>query len=505
MSNNHRTVKNVTRGVLNRVFAFFARHLFPAQLRMPFYKAMGVKVGKGTKIAATVDIDMSAPELITIGKDVWVTRGVMLLCHQRDLSYYEIGKPVMDCPLKYAPINIKDGAHIGIGSIIMPGVTIGEGAVIGAGSVVTRDIPPCCVAAGVPAKVIKTFQHKENQSVMICLFELNHPKHYYQFKHVMQQLKNDGHKVHVLARDKDVLLKVLDEENVPYEIFGLHKKSIVGKIFGTISILINYKRIARRIKPDVIISKASFYGTYTARRIGAKSIIFPDSEVVRITNKYVVPLCDKVVTPETFGLDYGGKHIKVPGFFENCYLAPSVFTPDEKVLADYGLKRPYAVFRFVGWFANHDVHNGGFTLDEKIELVKAVEPFMTVYISSEKQLPDELKKYSLPTPAAQIHSVLSCADLYLGDSQTMATEAALLGTPAIRSNSFVGEHDMTNFIILENKYGLLRNIANYDDVLAAVKDFAEHPRKKEWAEKQKTYNKQTGDCNKMIAEIIEKM
>ncbi len=160
MANNHRTVKNVTKGVLNRIFAFFARHLFPAQFRMPFYKAMGVKVGKGSKIAASVEIDMSAPELITIGKNVWVTRGVMLLCHQRDLSFYEVGKPVMDCPLKFAPINIKDGVHVGIGSIIMPGVTIGEGAVIGAGSVVTRDIPPYCVAVGAPAKVIKTFENK---------------------------------------------------------------------------------------------------------------------------------------------------------------------------------------------------------------------------------------------------------------------------------------------------------------------------------------------------------
>lgn len=146
---------------MNRIFAIFARHLFPAQLRMPFYKAMGVKVGKNSKIAATVEIDMSAPELITIGKNVWVTRGVMLLCHQRDLSFYEIGKPVMDCPLKFAPIHIQDGVHVGIGSIIMPGVTIGEGAVIGAGSVVTRDIPPYCVAVGAPAKVIKTFQPKE--------------------------------------------------------------------------------------------------------------------------------------------------------------------------------------------------------------------------------------------------------------------------------------------------------------------------------------------------------
>ena len=161
MANNHRTVGNVLRGIKNRICLGIAKLLFPAQLRNPWYRMAGVKIGKGSKIGATVDIDQSAPELITIGSHVWVTRGVMLLCHQRDLSEYEVGKPVMDCELKYAPIVIKDGAHVGIGAIIMPGVTIGEGAVIGAGSVVTRDIPAYSVAVGAPAKVIKDFSKKE--------------------------------------------------------------------------------------------------------------------------------------------------------------------------------------------------------------------------------------------------------------------------------------------------------------------------------------------------------
>ena len=161
MANNHRTIGNVLRGVWNRLCLGIARLLFPAQLRNLFYRMAGVKIGKGSKMGATVDIDHSAPELITIGKNVWVTRGVMLLCHQRDITQYEVGKPVMDCELVYKPIVIKDGAHIGIGAIIMPGVTIGEGAVIGAGSVVTKDIPPYCVAVGAPARVIKTFTKKE--------------------------------------------------------------------------------------------------------------------------------------------------------------------------------------------------------------------------------------------------------------------------------------------------------------------------------------------------------
>ena len=157
MANNKRSLKSVTRGVWVRICLGIAKHLFPAQLRTLFYKMAGVKIGRGSKIGATVDIDHSAPELITIGKNVWVTRGVMLLCHQRDLNQYEVGKPVMDCELVYKPIVIKDGAHIGIGAIIMPGVTIGEGAVIGAGAVVTKDVPAYCVAVGSPAKVIKSF------------------------------------------------------------------------------------------------------------------------------------------------------------------------------------------------------------------------------------------------------------------------------------------------------------------------------------------------------------
>lgn len=157
MANNHRTFWGVVKGIWIRFWSIVAQFTFPAQVTTMIHRMRGVHVGKGSKITRTVIIDDSRPDLITIGKNVWITAGCQLLCHQRDLSEYKVGQPVMDCPLKYAPIVIKDGAHIGIGSIIMPGVTIGEGAVIGAGSVVTKDVPPYCVAVGVPAKVIRSF------------------------------------------------------------------------------------------------------------------------------------------------------------------------------------------------------------------------------------------------------------------------------------------------------------------------------------------------------------
>ncbi|MBN2064241.1 MAG: acyltransferase [Sedimentisphaerales bacterium] len=59
---------------------------------------------------------------------------------------------------KSKPINIEDDVWIGANSIILPGVTIGKGSVIGAGSVVTRKIPSMCIAAGNPARVIKSIQ-----------------------------------------------------------------------------------------------------------------------------------------------------------------------------------------------------------------------------------------------------------------------------------------------------------------------------------------------------------
>lgn len=340
---------------------------------------------------------------------------------------------------------------------------------------------------------------------MKYIFELNHPKHYYQFKYVMQILKSRGHEISVLARDKDVLLNVLQEEHVGYTVFGKHRKTMLSKVLGTFGLMFKYIAIVKEQRPDVFVSKASWYGSAMAKIFHKKSVIFPDSEVVKVTNRYVVPMCTKVVTPDSFRLDYGSKHYRIKGIFEDCYLSPHVFQADEAVIEKYGLKRPYAVVRFVGWFANHDVGKSGFNQREKEELVQAISKNMNVYISSENDLPDELEPYRLPTPASVIHDVLSFADLYIGDSQTMASEAALLGTPAIRSNSFVGPNDMSNFITLQEKYGLLYNVAEPAEAISLATDMSKNSRKVEWMEKRDKYYAQVGDCNAQIVELIERI
>ena len=92
---------------------------------------------------------------IKIEDGVFITARCMLLNHKRDLSSYSDKIWIGDCKHKIGKIHIKKGAHIGVGTIILPNVVIGRGSIIGAGSVVTKDIPDYSIAVGSPAKVIR--------------------------------------------------------------------------------------------------------------------------------------------------------------------------------------------------------------------------------------------------------------------------------------------------------------------------------------------------------------
>lgn len=125
------------------------------KLRAVLWRWIGCNVGKGVNIGHSVSLDTGNAELITVEDNVIITNCCILLCHRRDLKDYKRGDDTHSLPYLYAPIHLKRGCQIGMGSIIMPGVTVGEGAIVGARSVVTRDIPAWTVAAGSPAKVIR--------------------------------------------------------------------------------------------------------------------------------------------------------------------------------------------------------------------------------------------------------------------------------------------------------------------------------------------------------------
>ncbi len=340
---------------------------------------------------------------------------------------------------------------------------------------------------------------------MTYLFELSHPKHYYQFRYIINLLKSRGEKVSVLARQKDVLINLLDEEGVPYIIPGKHGKRLLSKLFAIPGLWWNYLKIVRKISPDFIISKASPYAVLVKPFIKSKLVITPDSEVVNLTKRFVAPFSDIIITPESFNFSYGRNHKRIDGFFEETYLSPKAFSPDEELVKSLGIdtEKPYFLLRFISWDANHDIYQFGFSEKEKYELISLLQPFGKVYISAERnKLSASLQKYQLHIPASTIHHVLYYASLYIGDSQTMATEAALLGTPSIRYNSFVGENDMSNFKVLESRQMFL-NFREFNKVKEYVIKLVNNTDSiKLWKQKRIQYFTGKPDLNEQILQYL---
>ncbi len=133
----------------------FVETIYFNSFRAWLWRKMGATVGKHVCIGHSVSIDIGNTNLITIEDHVILTNGCTVLCHRRDVSDYHKGDEAHKLHYLYKPVTLKRECQIGMGTIIMPGVTIGEGAIVGARSVVTKDIPAWTVAAGSPCKVIK--------------------------------------------------------------------------------------------------------------------------------------------------------------------------------------------------------------------------------------------------------------------------------------------------------------------------------------------------------------
>ena len=134
----------------------------PRKLRPRLARQMGCHVGKHVFIGDHVRIDPGHADLIYIDDYAHITGGCRLLCHQRDLRGYRQGDNAADLGYRLGEIHIGKGVMVGMETLIMPGVTIGDGAIVGAYSLVTKDIPAWTIATGRPAKVVKEIPKRED-------------------------------------------------------------------------------------------------------------------------------------------------------------------------------------------------------------------------------------------------------------------------------------------------------------------------------------------------------
>ena len=142
------------RALLTELFAGFGDETV---VKPTFRCDYGFNIRIGRRTFINYDCTFLDCNLITIGDEVQIAPGghIYTCTHPLDApqrrAYLELALPV----------SVGDGAWLGGGAIICPGVTIGENTVVGAGSVVTRDLPPNVLAAGNPCRVIRSVDSEE--------------------------------------------------------------------------------------------------------------------------------------------------------------------------------------------------------------------------------------------------------------------------------------------------------------------------------------------------------
>jgi uncharacterized protein len=302
---------------------------------------------------------------------------------------------------------------------------------------------------------------------MRIFLDIGHPAHVHYFRNLIKLMQAKGHEFFISARDKEVTLELLEKYNISYINRGKGSPSLLGKFFYMLKAdrLLLIK--AKKFRPDLFLSFASPYASHIAWLTRKPHISFTDTENAPLGILSFAPFTECILTPDSFKKDFGKKHVRFRGFMELCYLHPNYFHPHNEILREVNLneKDQFALIRFVSWQANHDIGQVGISDKIKIQLVMELRKKMKVFISSEGFIPNEIKEHKLQISPEKIHCLLSFATIYIGEGATMASECAMMGTPAIYINSL-----SSGTLEEQQRYGLVVMVKESSQVINVVLD-----------------------------------
>lgn len=279
---------------------------------------------------------------------------------------------------------------------------------------------------------------------MKVLVYLGHPAHFHNYKNTIAALKEHGHEVEILIKKKDILEDLLKNAGLPYHniLEEGRRSSKLGIIIGLLKQTLRMNKFCNQFHPDILTGSSvenSWIGPL--RHIPVINIGEDDASVVPLYARLTYPGASVILCPRSCSCgkwDY--KAVKYPGYQELGYLHPDNFTPDKNVARKYiDIDNPFFLMRFSGLKAHHDVGIRGINNTIAQKLINLLSPYGNVFVTSERPLSDDLEKYRIAINPLDIHHVMAFADIYIGDSQTMAIEAGVLGVPFIRFNDFVGQ------------------------------------------------------------------
>jgi len=343
---------------------------------------------------------------------------------------------------------------------------------------------------------------------MNYLFYLGHPAHYHYVSNVLPELKKKGHDISLMIRDKDVLIELTKHLN--YDKFFVRDIGTRSLFFRVLTIL---KRqlilfaFCLKKKPNLLIG-TSIEITHIGKLLNIPSIVISedDASEIPLLVKYGYKYATYILAPNCCdcGL-YNFKKIGFNGCFELTYLNHSFVPKKETIKHLFGNKNRFYIIRVVNLNAHHDNGKKGISNEILNRIVDHLISFGTVHISTERNLPKNLEKFQIRLEPHLMHNALYFANLFIGDSQTMSAEAAILGTPTIRFNDFVGK--LSYLQELESKHNLCFGFNSSQEIQLQNKleELISNPKLKEdWLIKRKLMLAKSDDITSFLINLFDK-
>lgn len=348
---------------------------------------------------------------------------------------------------------------------------------------------------------------RKNIEKMNILIDINHPAHVHLLRYVYEELKAHGHTLYVTVKDIPAAKALLDSYHIPCICIGHKNDLLVLKGFD--QLIYNWRvwRLVKKHHVDVGVG-GSMTLAHVSKMSRMRSIILDDDDdaVEPLFAKYAHPFADVILSPACIQRK-AKQTIYYSGYHELAYLHPKRFRPDKSVLSSLGLteKDVFFVVRFNAFKAHHDEGAHGLSIEGKRRLVQLLSQHGRVFITTEREIDEEFRPYQLKLPQEQVHSLMYFATMFVGDSQTMTSEAAVLGTPAVKCNSFAGRLSVPNE--LEQKYELCYAFLPEEEeaFFTKMEELLAMPHlKDEWQKRRERMLREKIDVTEFLTHFIEK-
>lgn len=337
---------------------------------------------------------------------------------------------------------------------------------------------------------------------MKILVQTTHPAHVHFYKYFIREMIDEGYEIKVFATSKDISLDLLDNFGIEYEApYTPPKRKFVLNQQPVLTYEL-YK-MTRDFQPDVITSVGGTSASHVSTITNSKSVVFYDTEHATAQNTITYPFSDVIVTPSCYQDDLGSKQVRYDGYQELAYLHPNRFTPDPSILRDIDAEENdrLVIMRLVSWDAVHDIGDSGFS-NVHSAVTRLEEAGARVLITSEDSLPEGLVRCRIDVSPERIHDLMYYSDLFIGESATMATESAVLGTPGV----FVSTSRRGYTDELEQRYGLVYNFSEEDrqqKALRKAETILQEYNPKEWEQRrQKMLSDKIDTTEIIISEVL---